>query len=413
MKLYSSPDAGLNQLKAVAARIPIVLVSEVGSRKDVWSAISSGAADVVSRPLSRPKLQTLWQHVVRRQGPVPSAAMQPVAFRPPMAAGLIHPQQIVPAAPDATMRKPEAKSVPASAQHVQTPVEGESSRKRKAKEVSGGAAASPRPPIAVKTGVPTAPPVSVSALAVPHGVRPVAAAHPHVASAPMPHPHPPMMGYWGPPMMGPPTMIPGNPHMSWGTPVMGVPAGHHPPGMMAAHPAWAAHHFPGAAQIMSAPRPLALAAPASGAMAIAQPVTTTTAPVAQPAVAANKTEEVATSKSGPASPDMTKSDESNASGESEQTPLGMLMADGGDLVTIPEPSSPQCSEPESCFTSEPHPQGQSSNLDDINEEDYAFIDFALSDDFPACHEDEIVPPLNLSLKKSDSLLNLLNVQMVF
>ncbi|BDA50866.1 probable two-component response regulator ORR21 at N-terminal half [Coccomyxa sp. Obi] len=54
-------------LRESASHLPLVLMSEKSSSTDdVWRGIELGAADVLEKPLSSLKLRNIWQHVVRK-----------------------------------------------------------------------------------------------------------------------------------------------------------------------------------------------------------------------------------------------------------------------------------------------------------------------------------------------------------
>ena len=97
--------------------------------------------------------------------------------------------------------------------------------------------------------------------------------------------------------------------------------------------------------------------------------------------------------------------EGSCSGSEDFALHDMIAAE--DLVSIPEPDG--IYEVSSASVDDFMTTCNPTALDDISEEEYSFVEFALSDAFPAMHEDDILPALGLSLKKSDSFLN---IQMV-
>lgn len=399
MKLLSPQEPGMSQLKARAATVPLVALSDAGSTKDIWNGISFGAVDVLSRPLSRPKLQTLWQHVVRKQGSLAAAATAAAAAAPVSVQ--------VSAKLTAAPAKPEAAKTPAA----KSPTAD--SKKRKAKDMSS-AVVPLRPPLAIKpSGAQASGPVPFTFGAT----MPVPG---HQPAAVHPGPQSQMLGYWAPPVLGPPpAMIPGGPRaFSWGHPVVGMPPGPQqaPMGVLPGQPQpWARPAFPAGVppQVLHAgpagSAPMVIAHPAAAVPQLAAP------PQAMAAEQQQQQQQCKLAKFAPLKvPDSPDARSDSGSSKSEGSTLQDLISDN-DLVSIPEPESMEdvCSVADSGFTGSVHPECKPTALDDISDEEYAFVDFALSDAFPSVGEDEVLPPLGLALKKSDSLLNILNVQMVY
>uniref|UniRef100_A0A7S1SM18 Response regulatory domain-containing protein n=1 Tax=Tetraselmis chuii TaxID=63592 RepID=A0A7S1SM18_9CHLO len=366
-KLFMGQLAGAAQLKAAATLVPTVVISDSGSAKDVWAAIAGRAVDVLTRPLSKQKLQTLWQHTVRMQrSPLPTPATS---------------------CGDISKTAPFVNSestVTAAMKETATPVLSDS-KKRKLKEVSG--------PL-----VTARPPLSIS----PNGI---------VSAVPLPrHMHPPgaVMGYWPQPIMAPMMACPQAAH-AWGTPVMGIPAGQQ-----------GAAHFIGHPH-MTVQMPHGLMASVPGQPVGSQPMLIHAMPQARPLAALpalpapqQKVEAPPVSKIGA---------EEAPQEPSIKEPLSPTQSCGsfhamsdnscGSQLALVSSDHFINSDSSNDTTQDSQPSCDPTSLDDISEDDYAFIDFALSDSFPIVDQDEILPPLGLSLKKSSSLLNMLNVQMVY
>lgn len=368
------------QLRAKAANIPLVLVSETGCAKDVWTSISFGAVDIMSCPLSRPKLQTLWQHVLRSQRSAMPSSLQ------------------MPARHVASVTKAPVPSVkmPLPPLKAQSPVD---SRKRKAKDMTQTSMVAVRPPLAIKPG---------------HSAHAMGMA---ISGGYQAAPSAPLVSYCVSPMVGISPVVSGARQVSWGQPVMGIPSSPHQPTVGVLPGQLGGFAFPqfvpyGHSTRLVSPVqiPASAAAPPSGSgVPLILPAGHKSNSVSSPVLAcktkAQKTE-------SPGSPDAKS--ESCSSSVSDCSAIEDLICED-DLVTIPEPEcfrevSPS---PESSMSAEAPASCKPTSLDDISEEEYAFVDFALSDAFPAVDEDEILPPLGLALKKSDSLLNILNVQMVY
>ena len=377
-----------NQLMARASTVPIVLISDTGRAEDVWSSISAGAVDVLSRPLCKSKLQTLWLHTVRHQNSTVTA--QPIVGSPAM-----QPSPIM-----SSSSSPSASKVSASKSNAE-------SKKRKAKEMSGPIVAA-RPPLAIKPNCHAAAPPAFTY----RGPVPVTGPKPAITVQ-----QPPMVGYWSPSMMpgSSPTVIQGNAPLSWGHPVVGMPAAAPPVGVLPGQvPRWTGGPIPIAmppqfqmVQAGVAPVPVSCAMPMSHPRPVSplKPATYLPATNAKPhqspqplKAGKSKVKEI---QSGKELSSPTRS-ESSCSGSEDFALCDMIAAE--DLVSIPEPDG--IYEVSSASVEDFMTSCNPTALDDISEEEYSFVEFALSDAFPAMHEDDILPALGLSLKKSDSFLNI-------
>lgn len=367
-KLFSGRDAAAAQLKALAGVIPTVVLSDSGSAKDTWAAIVGQAADVLIRPLTKQKLQTLWQHTVRMQRAASSASAATSMVAKPVA---VLSSALKPAASSASLDK---------------------GQKRKLKDVCGPLAAA-RPPLAVK-------PNMVLSAAPAHIPRPI---------------HPPaVMGYWPQHMMGPIMAHPqvSNPGFIWGAPVMGVPAGQQgAPFVSSPQMPMQIPHAMQAGCNIAVPgqpvgsQPMIVQAAPHGRVVHALPAPQKSeAPVTPQKPGSEMHPELDATKviQEPLSPSQSAGSFYALSDASSGSHIAMGSSDNFNIPVYESGTDSQESQP----TCDP------TSLDDINEDDYAFIDFALSDSFPTVEEDEILPPIGLSLKKSSSLLNMLNVQMV-
>mmetsp|Transcript_30733 Transcript_30733/g.86874 ORF Transcript_30733/g.86874 Transcript_30733/m.86874 type:complete len:454 (+) Transcript_30733:353-1714(+) len=368
MSMALAQDTGAAQLKAYGLAVPIVLFNSSVTSKETWAAISYGAADIVSFPFARQQMQTLWKHTVKQHGPAPRP------FVSGCAAAAQQPFVTAPVTKDVGKLDVKASPLPSQPE----------SKKRKIKDVSS-AVVPGRPSVSVKP--------AIMGLAM---------------SAPQQAPQ--MVRYLTPANMPAPHVMP-NAHLSWGHPVMGMPAAvrHHPQvSFVPGHPqAWAHPQF----AAMRHPHMMPTMAPAaSSPVVFAHPVMPG-APVqfpSQPCPAIEAAPAVKVTKLLPSSPDTKSEDSASASSQSDTSNFASLRAavSEEDLVTIPDAG---CSATSSvCHDTI---DLQPTALDDIGDDEYAFIDFALSDDFPTYDEDELAPPLGLTLKKSSSLVNMLNVQM--
>ena len=309
-------------------------------------------------------MQTLWKHTVRQHGPAPRSAAKTAAA--------VGAQPMVIAAP---VVKASSKTAP---KVLTAPVQPES-KKRKIKDISTSV-------------VPIRPPVvNAAMLGMPVG-----------ATA---QPQPQMVRYLTPANLAPPRVVP-NAHVSWGHPVMGMPAPVPQPSVsfVPGHPQAWANHPQLAAMRHAHVLPAMKAPPTSAQMVVAHPTAPAT-PVQivpqTPAVTQACPSKIA--KLPPLSPDTSSGDSASGSSVSETSNCGSLRSND-DLVTIPEAGA-------TSSVSNEHININPTALDDIGDDEYAFIDFALSDDFPTYDEDEVIPPLGLTLKKSSSLVNMINVQM--
>mmetsp|Transcript_33410 Transcript_33410/g.79211 ORF Transcript_33410/g.79211 Transcript_33410/m.79211 type:complete len:479 (-) Transcript_33410:315-1751(-) len=403
MKLVTSYGSTSNQLKVFSSVIPMVLCCENGDPEDVWNCISCGAVDILPGPLQASKVQNLWQHVVRKQGlkAVPSGpAPSQHCAAPPLAA-------------------------PKSSADSSRACSGgeEKGRKRKSREQSSTTAAvAARPSSAMRVSSHAQPLLMNSNQAV---ARQAPGLHPSYA---------PVMGYWPPPMMGAPALVPGGYQLSWGTPLVSMPAGMsfvpgnrvgsawpHMAQVQAPH--GVVHHHPQPPMVaQSGPHEGAMHQPPhSGVLAahhvVQQPCPVPSAPQALPVDSSQAPSEKTPQENDgkalePGSPNAWSESSTCVSAESDNSGFGFLSEQ--DLVTIPDPpnlSSVATSVPEvsnSCDLAVDCPQ----LFDDIGDDEFDFVDFAMSDAFPSTDENEVLPSIGVSIKKSDSLLNLLNIQMV-
>eukprot|EP00873_Tetraselmis_striata_P014842 jgi/Tetstr1/435106/TSEL_024074.t1 len=325
-KLFSGRDAAAAQLKALAGVIPTVVLSDSGSAKDTWAAIVGQAADVLIRPLTKQKLQTLWQHTVRMQRAASSASAATSMVAKPVA---VLSSALKPAASSASLDK---------------------GQKRKLKD---------------------------------HMMGPIMA-HPQVS----------------------------NPGFIWGAPVMGVPAGQQgAPFVSSPQMPMQIPHAMQAGCNIAVPgqpvgsQPMIVQAAPHGRVVHALPAPQKSeAPVTPQKPGSEMHPELDATKviQEPLSPSQSAGSFYALSDASSGSHIAMGSSDNFNIPVYESGTDSQESQP----TCDP------TSLDDINEDDYAFIDFALSDSFPTVEEDEILPPIGLSLKKSSSLLNMLNVQMV-